>query len=290
VRFDAERRTVTVGGNVGTEAELAGAVLESLGFGRGAVVAECVLCFARLPVGSGLVCGGAEAHFTCDDCLVRAVAQLRQASLEDLRANGARLCCAGCGAVFGDDAVLRRLRGNGLGAYLAGRERLLKDDAQAAGAEERARLEAEVARLQARVGGEGAVTAAVTEIRERVLAMRCPSCDEGVFYDFEQCFAMTHVGGCGRCFCLWCGELCEGGRAAHAHVRGCARSLVPGSYCGSPPPTSAAGSEANYHASWRERREAAVSAILGRLDGACREAVLAEVGAELAAVGVAARA
>jgi hypothetical protein len=62
-----------------------------------------------------------------------------------------------------------------------------------------------------------------------ILTLHCPWC-QAAFSDFVNCFAVQHLGhgqngkeeGCGRYFCAWCLEACEGFGPCHGHVRACA--------------------------------------------------------------------
>lgn len=62
-----------------------------------------------------------------------------------------------------------------------------------------------------------------------ILTLKCPWC-EGAFVGFDNCFAVQHVtdeeqvehvGMCGRYFCGWCLQKCNGSGPCHGHVREC---------------------------------------------------------------------
>lgn len=64
-------------------------------------------------------------------------------------------------------------------------------------------------------------------IINNILTLTCPWC-EGAFVGFDNCFAVQHVGvgeddkqGCGRYFCGWCLQKCDGYGPCHCHVKNC---------------------------------------------------------------------
>ena len=67
------------------------------------------------------------------------------------------------------------------------------------------------------------VEKARAHVVERLLTLKCPSCD-AAFLDFKNCFALT----CHRCDCRFCGYCLmdngrgeAGDRASHRHVANC---------------------------------------------------------------------
>ena len=131
-------------------------------------------------------------------------------------------------------------------------------------ADQAAKLEASVQRHRLRIIND-------------ILTLKCPWC-QGAFVGFDNCFAVQHLAagvderqGCGRYFCGWCLQMCDGFGPCHGHVREC--TAAPPRYRG-----TFVGDEAEFalvHAA--RRREAVLQYLRLHVPDATEQAKLREV-------------
>ena len=196
---------------------------------------DCCVCWEEVEAGSGVTCksagaggggGGGEPHFVCHGCLQDHVKA--SVSTGALTVNAGGIPCVGakegCAAPpWTLEDLADRLDKGAFTAYAAGMRYLAVDLPRllAARAAERARLDAEIARI-------ADIRERARRIRLRVVeedfTLHCPRCG-GAFFDFKGCAALQckdDAGpparkGCGTSFCAVC--LADCGGDAHAHVR-----------------------------------------------------------------------
>lgn len=127
---------------------------------------------------------------------------------------------------WSDIDIASRVSADAFTAYQAAKARLVQQDIKlAVETQAQAELKQEIARLERMDAEERKVYLARKKVIA-ILELRCPHC-QTVFVDFAGCMALTckdYSGrnpafGCGKHFCGWCLQACEGD--AHAHVRSC---------------------------------------------------------------------
>jgi len=229
----------------------------------------------ELRLSDGIDCPtGDSDHFVCSGCFgdyVRSEATTDKRDL--LQAREGFVCCPSCpnaqsggqGAIkYTDVQVAKVCNAAQFSVYTAGKMSLLEERlVQEIGQAEKARFEAELAKLQAMTEGQREVDVARRKL-ETLLNLKCPRCKQ-VFIDFDACMALSCAkAGCGAAFCGWCQADC--GSDAHSHVRNC--------------PKKPAGADMFFDREnqrfdvWKRMRGEAVTTFLGGLEERLRPKVV----------------
>ena len=239
---------------------------------------ECSICMDEVMLLSGYDCG---EHFTCDDCFAMHVGFKFGEELRILEATEGKVYCPGVDceakAVTEGDIFLHAGEA-GIRGYLGAQKKLLeKKLGEEIRKEERERLEREKVRIAAMDQLQREVHNARTTIVEDLLTLKCPreGCRQA-FLDFDGCFALS-CSKCGCGFCAWCLEDC--GRDAHAHVANCevGREQNGRDYY---------GTEDQFVACQKERRQHSVRDFLRTLTDAVRVGVIRQVQPDLKDLGI----
>ena len=199
----------------------------------------CAVCGEDEPEAEAAGCegGAGERHWACRACLEAWLASQEERLGDVFAAHGGNFPCGGlgtgCAGSFPREGLVPLLSPEWVGAFLRGLE-------AAARKKERAEVDAEFEALRRRLAEKD------DPVVRHLLALQelqndcCPGCG-GAFLDFDGCFVLNchrdvcRRGDVARKFCGWClADLGHDNAGAHAHVRGCARSLTPGNYYGSP--------------------------------------------------------
>eukprot|EP01047_Picozoa_sp_COSAG01_P070106 COSAG01_NODE_10539_length_2136_cov_3.113402_2_plen_481_part_00 len=188
---------------------------------------DCVICFDSFAPADGISChADADKHFLCNECFEAHVKTESETEAMDLLAQREGcVFCPGCEETpaFSDAEVARHCNDAVFVIYTDAKKKLVEARlAEQIGAEERARMDAELERLQKMTDEEREVEKErrhIEDIFEDMLYLKCPRC-KMVFVDFTNCAALTcGKVGCGCGFCAWCQEDC--GDDAHQHVANC---------------------------------------------------------------------
>jgi hypothetical protein len=187
----------------------------------------CIICFDNYDISAGIEChADVDKHFLCNECFEEHVKTESETEAMDLVAQReGRVFCPnrqyGCEETppFSDAEVARHCSDAVFVSYTNAKKKLVETRlAQEIGAQERARMDAELQRLQKMTEEEREVEKERRHI-EDMLNLKCPRC-KMVFVDFTNCAALTCAkAGCGCGFCAWCQEDCGGD--AHQHVANC---------------------------------------------------------------------
>ena len=263
-------------------------------------VRTCAICLDDdVREAHGVACPqGNEAHFVCDSCFSAKVRSDSDRASEQngfMRREGRVYCVGYTVAEAAHDALqsacCRRAAGPApydeatiashaepaaFAAYLGGREEVLRAEL---GREADAKVREELERLLRMDERARRIEASVRHVRDNILTLRCPNpngqCGQA-FVDFEGCFALA----CSRCngrFCAWCLEWCGFGDA-HPHVRQCAHKPAGAD--------AYFGSEAEFEASNRARRQRDLARYVATLDDDTRAGLLHAVRRDLADLGL----
>jgi hypothetical protein len=221
---------------------------------------DCVICFDSFAPADGISChADAGTHFLCNTCFETHVKTESETEAMDLLAQreGCVFCPMrqyGCEETppFTDAEVARHCSEAVFVIYNDAKKKLVEARlATQIGAEERARMDAELERRQKMSDVEREVEKACRHI-EDMLYLRCPRC-KTVFVDFTNDASLTcGKAACGCAFCAWCQKDC--GDDAHQHVANCPEKL-PGADTMFP-------SHDEVFAVFRKRRRTAITTYL----------------------------
>lgn len=233
----------------------------------------CCICLEDgVQLEEGLECGRTDGqpHFVCHGCLEGHVEATVTSELRIRQACEGRVRCPGrpCDAATYPDVDLARcLSAAVFQRYTESRLDLLEQRRAAEmEGEMKARLDAELRRIQALDEQQRRVRMVRNHIVEEILTLKCPRCGQA-FLDFVGCFALQ----CSRCpcgFCAWCGAD-SGSSNAHDHVRTC-REKPPGA-------DVFFGTFEQFEEAQRRRRRRSLHHFLPTLDVQTRQAVLQEM-------------
>ena len=190
-------------------------------------VGICLACNEAPKAGKDVKCNGTdEQHTLCQPCLVSYMAGL-VGTPDDLgrhAARGSHVLCSmpNCNGEYGDQQLANHMPEELWDQHLKAKVDIqLKDRRVELDREYEARVNAGVKRRRVMDSFEAEVAAAVRNVADDILTMKCPNCD-AAWIDFDGCFALK-CRHCGRAFCGWCLHDC--GHDAHQHVKGCSESM-----------------------------------------------------------------
>jgi hypothetical protein len=191
---------------------------------------NCIICYEDLKTENGGSLGTecTNKHVFCDGCFVDQIKfQVKDENVGDfIKANRRIVCCMCLPAAYVqfDDAFVALKAGSDVFAQYRQANETAIEVQVCRREQERNRK----AMIEMREATKSSVQKHRLTIAETVLTLCCPRC-KAPFIDFEGCFAVR----CSACtcnFCAWC--LLDCGDDAHAHVKRCPKSLVPGGYYG----------------------------------------------------------
>ncbi|GBG28539.1 Protein kinase, putative [Hondaea fermentalgiana] len=161
--------------------------------------ASCAICLDVYPVSEGVSC--ADGHFTCKECLSRAVrAATDSQSHVKVRRDGSMCCVApDCELLVSGRAIASAVPDEDFTALLDIVRAHFERDA-AAEQERQLRDRVDAALREHRL--DRTTQNHIRAIQDEVLAMSCPRCST-VFADFDGCCALK-CGACSCYFCAWC--------------------------------------------------------------------------------------